>query len=295
MNALNGDLVSQLGDTVERLNEDALVHTIVLEGAGKAFVAGADVKFFVDKIREDAFPDIEAFTRDGHRVLNLIEDSPKTTIALTTGLALGGGLELALACDHRIGTRRTQLRFPETSIGIYPGLGGTQRTVRICGLEAARWAVLAGNWIGPSVAQDLGLITHLVEPAEVGVTVNSIAAAGKPAEKYPGAPANPDASVASFARSIYSAQNMVRLLNGEEPEGAAADDPKVERQIKALNRAAPIAVRLADKLLQTAQTTSLSDGLDAELENLEHIFATEDALEGLSALIEGRRPTYKNA
>jgi len=54
-------------------------------------------------------------------------------------------------------------------------------------------------------------------------------------------------------------------------------------------------VRLADKLLQTAQTTSLSDGLDAELENLEHIFATEDALEGLSALIEGRRPTYKNA
>jgi len=295
MNALNGPLVSQLGDAIERLNTDASVHTIVLEGAGKAFVAGADVKFFVDKIREDAFPDIEAFTRDGHRVLNLIEDSPKTTIALTTGLALGGGLELALACDHRIGTRRTQLRFPETSIGIYPGLGGTQRTVRICGLEAARWAVLAGNWIGPSVAKDLGLVTHLVETSEVEQTISSIAAAGKPAEKYPGSPANPEASVASFARSIYSAQNMARLFNGEEPEGAAADDPKVERQIKALNRAAPIAVRLADELLQTAQTTSLSDGLNAELENLEHIFSTEDALEGLSALIEGRRPTYKNA
>ncbi len=84
----------------------------------------------MDKIRDDSFPEIYNFTADGHKVLSKLENSTKTTIALTTGLALGGGLELALACDYRIGTRRSQFRFPETSIGIYPGLGGTQRTLR---------------------------------------------------------------------------------------------------------------------------------------------------------------------
>ena len=126
MNALNETLVAQLGAALDELNAREDVSTIILEGAGKAFVAGADVKFFVDKIRADAISDIYDFTAFGHEVLDKLENSDKITIALTTGLALGGGLELALACDYRIGTRRTQFRFPETSIGIYPGLGGTQ-------------------------------------------------------------------------------------------------------------------------------------------------------------------------
>ncbi|HJM41524.1 MAG TPA: 3-hydroxyacyl-CoA dehydrogenase NAD-binding domain-containing protein, partial [Candidatus Thalassarchaeaceae archaeon] len=185
MNALNETLVDQLGAVLDDLNSDNSVTTIVLEGAGKAFVAGADVKFFVDKIRADSFSDIYDFTANGHVVLNKLENSPKTTIALTTGLALGGGLELALACDHRVGTRRSQFRFPETNIGIYPGLGGTQRTVRICGVEAARWAVLAGNFVDSKTAYALGILTHLVEPAEVSATVEAIDKSGKPENKYP--------------------------------------------------------------------------------------------------------------
>ena len=136
MNALNETVIHQLGLAIDEINANDEVHTIVLDGAGKAFVAGADVKFFVDKIRSDSIEDIVEFTSNGHKVLNAIENSTKTTIALTTGLALGGGLELALCCDYRIGTRRTQFRFPETSIGIYPGLGGSQRPARISGF---RW------------------------------------------------------------------------------------------------------------------------------------------------------------
>ncbi len=158
MNALNETVVGQLSAALDVVNADASVHTIVLDGAGKAFVAGADVKFFVDKIRADAIPDIVTFTADGHTMLNKLESSSKTTIALTTGLALGGGLELALACDYRIGTRRTQFRFPETSIGIYPGLGGSQRPARICGIPAARWSVLAGNFMDAQTGHDLGLV-----------------------------------------------------------------------------------------------------------------------------------------
>jgi enoyl-CoA hydratase/3-hydroxyacyl-CoA dehydrogenase len=295
MNALNETLVTQLGAVLDDLNADNSVDTIVLEGAGKAFVAGADVKFFVDKIRANSFPDIYDFTADGHIVLNKLENSPKTTIALTTGLALGGGLELALACDYRVGTRRSQFRFPETNIGIYPGLGGTQRTVRICGIQAARWAVLAGNFVDSKTAHALGILTHLVEPAEVSSTVDNIAASGKPGSKYPGAPLNPEHPVATFASAFYSDENMAGLLAGSCPDGFDEEDRNVSRQLKSLSRTAPIALRMANELLNGATETGddLTAGLALELESLEDIFSTSDALEGLSALIEGRRPQYR--
>ena len=219
MNALNVTVVGQLGDAIEELNSRSDVSTIVLEGAGKAFVAGADVKFFVDKIEEDSFSEIDDFTRDGHRVLDLIEGSPHTTIALTTGLALGGGLELALSCDYRVGTEKTMLRFPETSIGIYPGLGGTQRTTRVCGIEAARFAVLAGNFMDAGAARALGLITHLVDASEVTGTVRGISSTGKPEDKYPGSPSDPSHPVAAMSKAFFSDQNMESLLSGQAPDG----------------------------------------------------------------------------
>ena len=291
MNALNGTVVDQLGALVDNLNEDTSIHTIVLEGAGKAFVAGADVKFFVDRLDENAFPKIYEFTAEGHNVLAKIENSPKTTVALTTGLALGGGLELALSCDYRIGTRRTQFRFPETSIGIYPGLGGTQRTTRICGVNAARWAILAGNWIGPKQGEDLGLITHLVEPADVEKTIEIISNQGKPANKYTGAPIRMSEAVQA-AIEFYSDDNMNSIMTGQIPEGSL--EGYASRQIKQISRTAPIALRMASDLIDIAASTNLEEGLAAELQHLEDIFATKDAYEGLSSLIQGRRPNYNN-
>ena len=292
MNALNVTVVGQLGDVMEGLNSRADVSTIVLEGAGKAFVAGADVKFFVDKIEEDSFSEIEDFTKDGHRVLGLIEGSPHTTIALTTGLALGGGLELALSCDYRVGTEKTMLRFPETSIGIYPGLGGTQRATRVCGIEAARFAVLAGNFMDAGAARALGLITHLVDASEVTSTVRGISSVGKPEDKYPGSPSDPSHPVAAMSKAFYSDSNMASLLSGQVPEGFDPEDRNVARQLKSLSRAAPVSVRIASDLLDKALVTDLESGLQLELDALEEIFATKDAREGLSALVEGRRPEY---
>ena len=292
MNALNVTVVSQLGDAIEGLNSRSDVSTIVLEGAGKAFVAGADVKFFVDKIEEGSFSEIEDFTKDGHRVLDLIEGSPHTTIALTTGLALGGGLELALSCDYRVGTEKTMLRFPETSIGIYPGLGGTQRATRVCGIEAARFAVLAGNFMDAGAASALGLITHLVDASDVTGTVREISSTGKPANKYPGEPSDPSHPVAAMSKAFYSDSNMGAILSGEAPEGFDPEERNVARQMKSLSRAAPVSVRLASDLLDKALVTDLQAGLQLELDALEEIFATKDAREGLSALVEGRRPEY---
>ena len=295
MNALNETVVSQLGAALDKVNANDSVHTIVLDGAGKAFVAGADVKFFVDKIRADAIPDIVEFTTNGHIVLDKLESSSKTTVALTTGLALGGGLELALACDYRIGTRRTQFRFPETSIGIYPGLGGSQRPARISGIPAARWAVLAGNFMDASTAADLGLLTHLVDVSGVNACVSKLAMSGKPDNKYPGSPAHPDSAVASFARSFFADENMADLMSGVCPTGFDAEDKNVSRQLKSLSRTAPHALSMASALIDECAHTDLSQGLQMELDGLTEIFSTADSLEGLSALIEGRRPTYTNA
>lgn len=294
MNALNVTVVQQLTQAVHAANSNDDVHTIVLDGAGKAFVAGADVKFFVDKIRADAIPDIYDFTAEGHALLNMLEASPKTTVALTTGLALGGGLELALSCDYRIGTRRTQFRFPETSIGIYPGLGGSQRPARICGIPAARWAVLAGNFMDAQTATDLGLVTHMVDVSGVEACIAALAKEGKPTEKYPGAPANPESPVAQFAASFFTDANMNVLMEGGCPEGFSAEEKGVARQIKSLSFTAPIGLKMASDLINATATTTLDDGLQMELEGLHTIFATKDALEGLSALIENRRPTYTN-
>lgn len=292
MNALNEEVVAQLGKAIEQAESDNSVHTIVLDGAGKAFVAGADVKFFVDKIRADSIQDIEKFTAEGHRVLGMLEESSKITIALTTGLALGGGLELALACDYRIGTRKTQFRFPETSIGIYPGLGGSQRPARIAGKPAARWAVLAGNFMDAKAAADIGLLTHLVEPSEVEQTITEISSNGKPEQKYPRIPANPNSSIVKFAEGFFSDENMNTILTGKCPVDFDSEERNVSRQLRALSRVAPVALKFANELIDATSETNLSAGLQMELDKLDDIFSTVDALEGLSALIEGRKPSY---
>ena len=295
MNALNETVIEQLGIAVAAVNNNDEVHTMVLDGAGKAFIAGADVKFFVDKIRSDSIPDIVEFTSNGHKVLNSIENSSKTTIALTTGLALGGGLELALCCDYRIGTRRTQFRFPETSIGIYPGLGGSQRPARISGIPLARWAVLGGNFMTAQVAYDIGLLTHLVDLSEVESTTNMCVGKGKPDNKYAGKPTNEASEVVKFATDFYSDANLTILLSGGCPEGYDSEDKSISRQLKNLKYTAPIALSMASDLIDVTATTTLAEGLDIELSKLTDIFTTRDALEGLSALIEGRRATYTNS
>ena len=298
MNALNIDLVNELGGKIDELNLRDDVSTIIIEGSGKAFVAGADVKFFVDKIRDDSFQEIYDFTAFGHEVLSKIENSPKITIALTTGLTLGGGLELALSCDYRIGTNKTQMRFPETNIGIYPGLGGTQRTVKICGVEIARYAVLAGNFLNAETAEAFGLITHLVDQNNVTKTISEIMTNGKPNNKYRGQPIDYENKNVIFAKSFYCDDNMKEILNGSKPNNTSGlEESMILRQMKSISYTAPIALKTAANLLEIANSENITliDGLSQELENLEKIFTTADALEGLSALIEGRRPSYTNS
>ena len=138
MNALNEAVVAQLQEAFHAAAGRSAVKGIVIAGSGKAFVAGADIRFFVRNIEAGTIDAIARVHEAGQALLREIETCPKPVIARLHGLALGGGVELALACHAIVATPKASLAFPETGIGIYPGLGGTQRTPRRVGTGARR-------------------------------------------------------------------------------------------------------------------------------------------------------------
>ena len=141
----------------------------------------------------------------------------------------------------------------------------------------------------------LGFVTHLVDVSEIPETIGKLSSKGKPEHKYPAEPQDPSHPIAAMSRDFYSDSNMEAILAGRAPEGFDPEDKNVSRQLRALSRAAPASIRLASRLLDSTRTTDLASGLELELDALDEIFSTSDALEGLSALIEGRRPEYKGS
>ncbi len=123
MNALNETVVSQLEAQFDAAEADPAVKAIVICSEGKAFIAGADIKFFADNIKNGSIDKNVSFTRKGHRLFRRFETSEKKTIALVDGLSLGGGSELALACQAIVATPAGSFGFPETGIAIYRGWG----------------------------------------------------------------------------------------------------------------------------------------------------------------------------
>ncbi len=288
MNALNESVVAQLAQKFEAAEKDAAVKGIVFQGAGKAFVAGADIKYFVDKIKADQIGDIAAFTRKGHELLLRIENSEKFTIGLLDGLSLGGGSELALACQAVVATPAGSMGFPETAIGIFPGLGGMLRMARFAGPEVAKYYVFTGIPISAEDARALGIVTRLVTPAEVEPAINQLVSEGKP-DKYQ--PAELSEKFKTLAR-ICSSENADRLLAGKLPEGVP--DEIAAKTAKLISYRAPIALKLANEIIDQQVGKSINEAVEIELGRLNDIFSTADALEGLST-VGRKKPEYKGA
>ena len=290
MNALNEEVISQLTDLWKGLEADPSVHTAILRGSGKAFVAGADIKFFVDKIEDNKIDDIREFTKRGHDILNAIESSRINTIAVMSGLALGGGLELAMCCNHRIGVEgKTMLRFPETGIGIYPGLGGTQRSVMIAGVECARYSIIAGNWLDSNLAFSMGYLTDVVDYSGLEKAISDIAN-GKvddPGHRY--LPSNPEDTLIKQIMEVYGDDWQSRLM------GPSSElNPFEVRQSKFIGRNAPVSIKMASELIDIANKSreDPTAGLQSELDGLDTIFSTKDALMGLKGVLSGERVQF---
>lgn len=286
MNALNESVVEQLEAQFDKAETDPEVKAIVFQGAGKAFVAGADIRYFVDKIRADRIEDIVAFTRRGHQLLLRIENTPKLTVALLDGLSLGGGSELSLACQAIIATPAGSLGFPETAIGIYPGLGGMLRLARHVGPELAKYYVFTGTPISAADAQALGVVQKLVSPNEIPDAVTALIAAGKP-DKY--APRTLPDKFKPLAL-MGSRENVDRLLAGRPPEGV--ESGLAEKTAKIVGYKAPLALKAADEIIDLQTGVPIPEAVEIELSRLQEIFSSADALEGLTAMGR-RRPEYQ--
>ena len=288
MNALNETVVAQLDQRFGEAENNPDVKAIVLQGAGKAFVAGADIRYFVQKIKADQIDDIFEFTRKGHQLFLKIENSPKITIALLDGLSLGGGSELALACQAIIATEAGSMGFPETGIGIFPGLGGMLRTARMAGPELAKYYVFTGASISAADAHTLGIVTRLVMPAEVETTIKELVAEGKP-DKY--RPREIPEKFKPYALAC-SGDNVDRLLAGDLPQGIAED--LAARTAKVIGFKAPLALKISNEIIDAQVGKSIQEAIEIELSRLNDIFSTADALEGLST-VGRKRPEFKGA
>jgi enoyl-CoA hydratase / 3-hydroxyacyl-CoA dehydrogenase len=288
MNALNEGVVAQLDANFSRAEQDPNVKAIVIQGAGKAFVAGADIRFFVKNIKAGKIPDIATFTKAGHATLLKIENSAKLTICLLDGLSLGGGSELALACQAIVATPAASMAFPETGIGIFPGLGGMLRFAKQTSPALAKYYTFTGAPIKAADAEALGIVTRLVQPAEVEAAIAELVSQGKP-DKYR---AREIPAPYSAYAALCETGNVDNLLAGQAPD--CGDEALAAKTTKIVGFKAPLALKIANEIIDAQAVQSIAEGVETELDRLEEIFGSDDALEGLSSA--GRkRPEFKGS
>jgi enoyl-CoA hydratase len=156
LNALNGEVLDAIKSSVEDLQGRA--KAIVVTGAGKAFVAGADIAAMANLDSTAA----TEFSRRGQAAFQALADFPGLVVAAVNGYALGGGLELALACDVILASDKASLGQPEVTLGVVPGFGGSQRLPRRVGPGAAKWLLMTGERVKADEALRMGLVDHVV-------------------------------------------------------------------------------------------------------------------------------------
>jgi enoyl-CoA hydratase len=160
LNALNSLFFQEMDSLLTEMSQRDDVKVLIITGEGKAFAAGADIAEMAQKTQAEG----REFSRAGQRSLRNLELFPKPIIAAVNGFALGGGSELALACDFRIASAKAKFGQPEVNLGVIPGYAATQRLPRLIGLGNALYLLITGEMIGAEEALRMGLVQKVVEP-----------------------------------------------------------------------------------------------------------------------------------
>ncbi len=171
LNALNTQILSELNSAFDMLAADTDVRVIIITGAERSFVAGANIQEMADMNYEEA----KVFGSKGASVFRKIETCPQPVIAAVNGFALGGGCELALACDIRIASEKAKFGQPEVGLGITPGFSGTQRLARLIGFAKAKELIFTGKVITAADALEIGLVNQVVAPESLMDEVKTMA------------------------------------------------------------------------------------------------------------------------
>lgn len=217
LNAFTTEMILEMHDRVNELSEDDSVRVVIVTGAGdKAFIAGADIQEMSEKDHDGAV----AFSRRGNKLCDALEAMPQPVIAVLNGFALGGGCEIAMACDIRLAADSATLGQPEVGLGIPPAWGGTQRLPRIVGIGRAKEIIFSGRHISAQEAKEIGLVNAIYPADQLMDEAKKLA--GTFLEKAPGALSsskkliNRTMETSLATGTIHESKLFALAFNGEE-------------------------------------------------------------------------------
>ncbi len=254
MNVLCTELLKELDKVLIELEKDNELRAVIVTGKGKAFVAGADIKEMKDMSAHEA----KSFAELGQGVLNRFESLHVPVIAAVNGFALGGGTEVALACDIRIASETARFGQPEVNLAVIPGFGGTQRLARCIGLGKSKELIYTGDIIGADKAYEIGLVQQLV-------TGYKLDDKGERVKDENGRP-----------------------MKDNEPVLNAAEEMADKIASKG-----PLAIKKAKEAINEGMNKTLHEGLELEAKKFFELFDTKDQKEGMDAFINKREPGFK--
>jgi 3-hydroxypropionyl-coenzyme A dehydratase len=256
LNAMNIDVISELSRTIDILAVDETVKVVIITGAGeRSFCAGADISYMVNIDPMQA----EKYATSAQGVINKIEKLDKPVIAAVNGFALGGGCELAMACDIRIASSNAKIGQPEVTIGIPPGWGGTQRLMRLVGPAKAKELIFTGKMITADESAQIGL-------------VNKVVSFG-PDDKLP-----PEAPKGDAAKEKERAAEVAKVLNRKLMEECLT-------LAKDITKNSYTAVKVSKMLINRGMDCDLETGLRLEIYGWALCFAHEDRQKMMSAFL----------
>jgi 3-hydroxypropionyl-coenzyme A dehydratase len=256
LNAMNVDVISELSKMIDILAADDSIKAVVITGAGeRSFCAGADISYMVNIDPMQA----ERYATSAQDVINRIDRLEKPVIAAVNGFALGGGCELAMACDIRIASSNAKIGQPEVTIGIPPGWGGTQRLMRLIGPAKAKELIFTGKMIMADEAYQIGL-------------VNKVISLG-PDDKLP-----PEVPKGDAAKEKERANEIAKILNKKLMDQCIA-------LAKEIAKNSFVAVKVSKKLINRGMDTDLETGLRLEIYGWALCFAHEDRQKMMSAFL----------
>ena len=256
LNAMNVDVISELSKMIDIVAADDNIKAVVITGAGeRSFCAGADISYMVNIDPMQA----ERYATSAQDVINRIDRLEKPVIAAVNGFALGGGCELAMACDIRIASSNAKMGQPEVTIGIPPGWGGTQRLMRLVGPAKAKELIFTGKMIVADEAYQIGLVNKVID---IG-----------PDDKLP-----PDAPKGDAAKEKERAIGIAKILNKKLMDECISLAKEVAKN-------SFVAVKVSKKLINRGMDTDLETGLRLEIYGWALCFAHEDRQKMMSAFL----------
>jgi len=276
--SLNPAVIYELHEAINWSVASDSVGAVVITGEGSTFSSGADTRFFINSIQRGEFDRLLAFTAEGAECFRAISHCPKPVVAALNGSAIGGGLELALACHYRVATMGATLALPETGLGLVPGWQGGLRASELLGFGLAKWLVYCGVMLPARDALAIGLVDELATPNNLLDTAKQAAFARMNTQRT----LNAKHDIAEY----FVGHSLQQLLTGQTRTPRPRELDGIEQ---VLATKSPFALRMAERLFSMAERPTSSDN---ELEVIDQVFRSHDALVGQTALDRGERGPY---